>query len=161
MRQQQLELGLLMTRRPALQSHGPRCPLPVGGGEGARCGLGALAIAPLLTCLAPAVSEPDRAWEPLSQPGAGVSLGALPAAPGSQPRRAPRPRGLPHPAGLRALRYARYCISCGQVCAAAGPRPRLGRGSLEPPQGSLRGHVPCQQSPGTLEIGPGRTGGQA
>lgn len=76
----------------------------------------------------PPVPEPDRAWEPFSQPGAGVSLGAVSAAPGPRPRGAPRPRRLPHPAGLWALRYARYCICRGQVCAAAGQRPRLSLG---------------------------------
>lgn len=35
--------------------------------------------------LAPAVPEPDRTREPLTQPGAGVSLGTLPAAPGPRP----------------------------------------------------------------------------
>lgn len=111
---QRLELGLLVTRNPLCGPLGLSVLYRWEGATGAPCILGATAITPLLTLLAPVVSEPDRAWEPVSQPGAGVSLGAHSAAPGPQPLGAPRPRGLPHPAGLRALRYV------GAVLAVAG-----------------------------------------
>lgn len=57
-----------------------------------------------------AVYKPDRAWQPISQPGAGVPMGQHAAAPRPGPRRVPRPRHLPHKARFWSRRYARYCI---------------------------------------------------
>lgn len=118
---------------PALQSCGPpSSPLPVGGEHRVpTVGWRLRPTALLLLLSGPAVPEPDRAWEPLSQPGAGVPLGTLSAAPGPQPRRAPRPRRLSHPAGLRALRYARYCTCRGPMysCRAEAEAQDWGSGA--------------------------------
>lgn len=57
-----------------------------------------------------AVYKPDRAWQPIPQPGAGVSMGQHAAAPRPWPRRVPRSRHLPHKARFWSRRYARYCI---------------------------------------------------
>lgn len=57
-----------------------------------------------------AVYKPDRAWQPISQPGAGVPMGQHAAAPRPGPCRVPRPRHLPHKARFWSRRYARYCI---------------------------------------------------
>lgn len=79
-----------------------------------------------------AVSEPDRAGEPVPEPGAGLSLGTLPAALRPRARRAPRPRRLPHQARFWACRYARYCIGLDQVCAVCRGKKKAseGRGFL-------------------------------
>lgn len=64
-----------------------------------------------------AVSQPDRAREPIAEPGAGLPLGSLAAALRPGARRAPRPRRVPHQARFWSRRYARYCIHLHQVCA--------------------------------------------
>lgn len=58
----------------------------------------------------PTVYKPDRAWQPIPQPGAGVPMGQHAAAPRPRPRRVPRSRHLPHKARFWSRRYARYCI---------------------------------------------------
>lgn len=56
------------------------------------------------------VHKPDRARQPVPQPGAGVPLGQHAAAPRPRPRRVPRSCHLPHKARFWSRRYARYCI---------------------------------------------------